>query len=1825
MLTGFKTTSLPNKNYSDIAMSSDGKCITVVTYLDQNASAQSALEDFNFFDSDRFKLLSNTVTGSSVRKTYIQNQVNQNSNILYSGNYFSDGSVYSSWNYGNTWQIQSGLRPRNWVSTSMSSDGRVQAIVGRGLYKDFHDATYVENTPTHIYISYDSGRTWEPKCSSRVWNGVTVSDNGSVIIASDTYIEENVEIDASSRPIFKSNILTSYNSGMSWRLGYDAPIREYYLNNNRDIYKSMCFSSEGSIAGIPYNKFGYFGRKQCSISSDGSYQLIASPVHGVLLNSGFGANDKTVVNPRFIDSQIGMLSFSEEIDNPSAEGDQFAEPLTVTYETGRLRRTLLPICCDMSSNGRYQIVAGQGFVNSSGVDEIAYRGNNQDSLARTWLSNITTESSLNPDVQISTNYGSTWSGIRSLPSGLFCFSVCCSDDLSQIRIIGRPNSTKYLSADGSYRYGASLTYAQYANYTSGIESDSNLLYFSSSNSGLSWTMQELKTVNFSGFGRYNRYLSQRVIGNMSYENVKHPAIYFNFPETEYIPEVMDIDNWNSRVLISSDGSRTLVLDQGRVLLSNSFPTVANTIPTPKTFSLNAGSYSWSSIAGNYPLMTDVSIGGSDGRYITYVVNSGSFSGIFTNDFQSLIEYSGEISGQLFDIQKYYLYTRDSKPYGFIISSQNTGLTWSSYRVPDLQGTFNVENTSFGTLTSGSTGLYPCDLSRIAISENGQYQTVFSNSVFASGSDLISQPDPSLKLYKTRFFSPIYRSSNYGVSWTTSFIECGGPRGLSVRDIDITSDGQSQLFIGNNYFTAKFNKIKSEEKFLRPDFAFVKKHQILPFGENFYENSISYNIDKVQGGGTALYLSRDYGQNWIKSGLILDITYSGTGESIMPSYSQPFYSAITSAVPTANFTKYGSLLSGYSNQIINSIGFSNYTAGQGTPRTLYLTVENIFPNDFLISGGKTYEYENRFSNGFFRSNNSGLTWEYKTIQSTQKYCNKDLKIPFYPTGSRNFTYLKASQDSSVLVALESPFYNQKISSKPLGGIINNLNSKDYSRILVSYDSGNTWSESSTLGKIEFLTISNDGNHISYLFKNTKQEDRFSQNLDYLKISEVGSRYGIPYISHDKGVSFNPILAWESDIEYNRAAFLENELVDTKCYSYGYSDLSGSSQSNLLDNAYDIIGCSAILKSGFYDRDSFTEKREIEMPIFEYINKQDYLFENFSSILFRSLKTYSNIHIDNNLYGLRYTKNGKYGIIVSNGAIQTTNNNIFSSTTTEKSTNILNIDNRSLANKIYFNDRYGDYQNPTRNYITGFGANDRIFSNFYSGRSLLPTNINYNNPVVSIGTLFDKDLSNYYLGCEGNISTISRAASNQVLFGYVNQELFTYSGVTVEDKLVNGNVFSLSSGCNLYVSNGIEPSSFSIRAGFPLPPGLSLSSFNKIIGKPTQAGFWTCVIDNFYCSNRYQGPPSIFNILISSSVTSNVTGDLRTLYVSAGTPIDVTMARVSSANFTYNFDNFISTNNLSGITGFGPIKATPPSGTIFTGIIVNPSGYFNLVSYETGRLTGQIFGSRSTFSWAGVEVTGTGVPNNIYYDFITGYTPSSNNVIINTGKLVDGDLLYLNDTAFIYKNTQLEADTEPYWFHGLDKFLLSGAPLVGITGYVTNGNTLNLFSYGVSGEEANDFTVTRETEDLFGIIIQNKYFTGGRTLREKMTNPFTGLFYEYYSRITKENSGNYFYNNISSPYVGIGSGVVWDNSFRKNYTITTGAFASDQSSGFNGSLVPFILSSNIYSGNAIIPSGQKESFTGIKFIINREKYLYSSSDISEYIITGNDFLYSGRINL
>jgi hypothetical protein len=98
-------------------------------------------------------------------------------------------------------------------------------------------------------------------------------------------------------------------------------------------------------------------------------------------------------------------------------------------------------------------------------------------------------------------------------------------------------------------------------------------------------------------------------------------------------------------------------------------------------------------------------------------------------------------------------------------------------------------------------------------------------------------------------------------------------------------------------------------------------------------------------------------------------------------------------------------------------------------------------------------------------------------------------------------------------------------------------------------------------------------------------------------------------------------------------------------------------------------------------------------------------------------------------------------------------------------------------------------------------------------------------------------------------------------------------------------------------------------------------------------------------------------------------------------------------------------------------------------------------------------------------------------------------------------------------------------------------------------------------------------------------------------------------------NNFYGNIS--------GLLWVDSFSGNYYITTGMYDTLFPLTLSGSLVPFIQGQNIYSGLFLIPSGQKGYPTGFSISIRKPNYYDISGNIAKYIVSGENFIYSGLI--
>ena len=454
---------------------------------------------------------------------------------------------------------------------------------------------------------------------------------------------------------------------------------------------------------------------------------------------------------------------------------------------------------------------------------------------------------------------------------------------------------------------------------------------------------------------------------------------------------------------------------------------------------------------------------------------------------------------------------------------------------------------------------------------------------------------------------------------------------------------------------------------------------------------------------------------------------------------------------------------------------------------------------------------------------------------------------------------------------------------------------------------------------------------------------------------------------------------------------------------------------------------------------------------------------------------------------------------------------------------------------------------------------------------------------------------------------------------------------------GKVFSLATGTNLFTTtSGLEPT---VISG-DLPAGLEFKDYSTITGIPNTTGKWTCQIKFGYCGD---GTPNdtIFgktkNISIEVLDPSQIEyteGPIFMAYSSLNT-IPYNLVKVKNINFYYNQNNRF-TRYFENITGYGDniIKIINPSTNKepFLGIINRPTGFLPAMMYQTGILSGTIAPGTTSYSWSNILISGTGNSGGVYIDNITGYKQATNIIKFNTGLLVDGDIFNINDLDFLY--TTRTDNLNIYEFNSLNRLvniLNSGATgayndtdyylqnYIGITGY-TDGSNVYLFSYLLSGEDGNSIKIIRKTQNLDSISIPYRYFQSGQTFRES-TNTWTGIFSTSYDTITKEKSGVYFYNYLDNSYYGKLSGTVWDDNFSGNYYITTGIINTANPLNFTGSLVPF--RGNVYSGSGIIPSGQSSIPSGFSISIRKPNYYNISGNISRYIVSGTNFLYSGLI--
>ena len=2210
-MNNFNIAVLPRKNFSDMAMSDDGRYITVVSYLDSDVCAESFLYNFGISDYNSFRYYSSFVTGSSDRRNKIRDNSVSAKNYLIEGNYFSDGSIFSSWDYGKTWTLNTQMKPKNWVSVDMSADGKIQTIVGRGLYKNIYDDDLIENTLTHIYISRDYGQSWFPKCSSRIWNGISISPDGSSLIASDTIPQRDFS-SPGAPPILKNNILFSKNFGEGWEPIYKQTKISYLKSNDPAYYLSLTEDPAARSVSDPF--FSYFGRKQSKLSISGQYQLIASPSHGILLNSSYSSDSGVAMNPARIDSTLIDIQYiSGSIVTSSLDGVPVFSAASGT--AGRLSRKFLPLSCDMSENGRYQIIAGQGFKNLSGVDEIKIRQSSGLIDGSQWLSDISGNDFVNNDVYLSSDFGVTWSGISSLPKGLLCLSVSMSDDAKHIGILGRPHSKKFFSPDGTGRYGSDKIYGPWANYKSGNTPGDNLIYYFSENSGASWSTQERRNINYGIHNKYTYYLSQKVLGNFPKSSKADYSYYFNFPENEYLTEFYNIDNWNSRVLVSKSGDRTAILDQGQLLLKG-FPNQTYSNPTKDQISLNPGAKNWTELKTGDRFVNDISIS-NNGSCITYIVNSGNLYEELQNNNPNIspvldyILYSGEYSNSLQHVGNYKINLTNGFRHGLIYTSRNSGISWTVYQTPSFPSFFNYKKENYGVIRPLISSCFPANISKLIMSEDGRYQTVLSDMFFASGAELISQPDADLKLYRRKLYSPIYRSQDSGVTWQSAFLETG-PNGLFPTSVSSSADGSSQYFVGENYGEAIFKDLPVQQKFTRLDTYFLKQPSITPFARNTDPQLINYTLPGVSIYGSAVYKSTNYGLSWdkilsVSSGInisgdssltnIINSNYSGAVISRVPSsvYNQcrgvtgvNFRDTKLSSVDCSHngsrltvsaenilggediAAEYNSLyinkivnisndsgigrefdfsqdesvfvvglpftdnnkgrvviykriasswvrtfvLDGQLSLILNPPGSSGDALGSsvtisangfrfavsapvyatsdqvGTYRTgrvkvyesvgdtwvqlgtdiippvlgssfgtnirfnkdgtrlfihavrggslgsnspriyvykfdyvntinwvldsfidlasptistggFYMEIDDAgetlaisrpsFNTNSVVNGvvnvfnlnkkenkweelstaipinntktvfashnasiqlsqkgDKIVVFEDSNLKAYFRSNNSWVQLG-KTISNkvngirlggmnsegdliayisthenpsgklyVHRYLNNEwieiqylnieaipgiksltsakarlnasgdklyLGLPnagaieeyviylkdfisqyriecpysqgrflsqnfgsqwsyqenplvdyygFIPPGanlfqrkqSLKFKEIKiASNNTGIQIAIGDTRFGTSKDGSVMGGLYKNYKNTELSSIYLTRNDWSDYELVSSPGKYIETNISQNGDHISYL----NAVDVYEYNKSHL-ISEAGSRYGIPYVSHNSGKSFNPILRWDSDIEFRKSCYVGNEWVEDE-WCYSENNISGFLETPLIDRSYDIVGTYFNTKSGSTFLNSFSTKEERKILLPEYNEKineiNESILEGVLKVNYASKATLD--HTNTALHKLSFSREGQFAICVSNGQKTTIQPLMEGSLETSVTVDIQ--DGTSfLNNKIYINDRYGDYEYSPSVYLNSGLQLTYFLPN--SGKNISATNVKFNNPASSEGFLYKGDLEKRFFSfCSENrgVSEFSQFPNGQMIFLYTGKPAFVNLDLditsTVKDFTSNMPINS-----NLFFSPGEAISSVDVIPGSALPAGITFSLTNKRFqGTPTQTGYFTYGVRPRYCNGAIVGPETYFNILSSTGFSPDNDLNAKAIFISFKESGDsLVTAKIKKANFTYPFDDTFESYNLSGVSGYGSTFLSPAPGSILTGQITGGySGLFNLLSYQTGSLSGIISGDSSSATWRNVFVTGEGVAGNVYYDFITGYKNASNDIYINFNNISPGEAIILNESIYFTYNDDLGAiSRQPAVFFNSMGKLLSDINLKAgglVSGEVISSGHLRLHSR-VSGSQGNSFKLERILNAPNSIYFGSRFFTGGFDFRDPA--PFwSGGFSNLFSVITQENSGIYIQDFINEDSFGFVSGVVWDNSYAKNYTITTGLYSSSNPRPPSGRSLVYNSTGKKYEGSGVIPSGQSSAFTGLKFEIKRDKYNQSNNDKSLYLISGSDFIYSGIINL
>jgi photosystem II stability/assembly factor-like uncharacterized protein len=262
----------------------------------------------------------------------------------------SDGQIYISNNFGNTWSPRESNR--SWRSVAMSSDGQRQTAVGPNA---------------QIYISNDFGETWTPRELNRSWLSVAISSNGRYQTAAG----------------LSAQIYISNDFGETW-----SP------RESSRSWRGIAMSSDG--------------QRQVAVCSQSQNLL---PTDQIYISNDFGNTWAPRESSRIWIS-VAMSSNGQYITAVGFSRIYISNDFGETWSPRESSRNWYSVA--ISSNGRYQTAVGssaQIYISNDFGETWSPRESTRTRFSVSMSNNgqYQTAAGLNTQIYISNDFGETWS------------------------------------------------------------------------------------------------------------------------------------------------------------------------------------------------------------------------------------------------------------------------------------------------------------------------------------------------------------------------------------------------------------------------------------------------------------------------------------------------------------------------------------------------------------------------------------------------------------------------------------------------------------------------------------------------------------------------------------------------------------------------------------------------------------------------------------------------------------------------------------------------------------------------------------------------------------------------------------------------------------------------------------------------------------------------------------------------------------------------------------------------------------------------------------------------------------------------------------------------------------------------------------------------------------------------------------------------------------------------------------------------------------------------------------------------------------------------